>query len=110
MIAGRVVARFVRASLEGWKSYMENPAPGNKLIKQDNTLMTDSQLDFGLKKLKELRVVTGGDAARDGIGTMSDERWKRTAAFMVEWGLLKPSTDWRKAYTLQFVKDAKVMP
>jgi NitT/TauT family transport system substrate-binding protein len=30
--------------------------------------------------------------------------------FMVEWGLLKPDTDWRKAYTTKFVKDLKVMP
>ena len=26
--------RFVRASAEGWKSYLANPAPGNALIKQ----------------------------------------------------------------------------
>ena len=26
------LARFVRASAEGWKSYLANPAPGNALI------------------------------------------------------------------------------
>jgi len=41
---------------------------------------------------------------------MTDERWKKTADFMKEWGLLKPDTDHRKAYMLQFVKDVKVMP
>jgi len=105
-----VVARFVRATLEGWKSYLENPAPANELIKKDNPNMTDGQLAYGLKKLKELQVVTGGDAAKLGIGTMTDERWKKTADFMTEWGLLKPGTDWRKAYTLQFVKDVRVLP
>ncbi|MBX3642740.1 MAG: ABC transporter substrate-binding protein [Rubrivivax sp.] len=105
-----VVARFVRASIEGWKSYMANPAPGNALIKKDNPNMTDGQLAYAMTKLKELQVVSGGDAATQGIGTMSDARWKKTADFMVEWGLLKPETDWRKAYTLQFVKDVKVMP
>jgi len=29
---------------------------------------------------------------------------------MVEAGLLKPTTDWRKAYTTQFVRDLKIMP
>jgi NitT/TauT family transport system substrate-binding protein len=105
-----VVARFVRASLEGWKSYLANPAPGNVLIKKDNPNMSDGQLAFALAKLKDMQLVTGGDAATQGIGTMSDERWKKTADFMKEWGLLKPDTDWRKAYTLQFVKDVKVMP
>jgi NitT/TauT family transport system substrate-binding protein len=105
-----MVARFVKATLEGWRSYLDNPAPANELIRRDNPNMTDGQLAYGLKKLKELQVVTGGDAARLGIGAMTDERWKKTAEFMVEWGLLKPSTDWRKGYTLQFVKDVRIAP
>jgi NitT/TauT family transport system substrate-binding protein len=105
-----VVARFVKATLEGWKSYLQDPAPGNVLIKRDNPNMSDGQLAFGLQRLKDLQVVTGGDAGKLGIGAMTDERWKKTAEFMAEWGLLKPTTDWRKAYTLQFVKDLKVMP
>ena len=105
-----VVARFVRASIEGWKSYLDNQAPANELIKKDNPNMTDGQLAYGIKTLKTMGVVSGGDAAKNGIGTMSDERWKKTAEFMIEWGLLKPNTDWQKAYTLQFVKDVKVLP
>src|SRR5574337_431222 len=105
-----VVARFVRASIEGWKSYLANPAPANALIKKDNPNMSDGQLAFGLEKLKELQIVTGGDAAKQGIGAMTDERWKKTADFMMDYGLLKRDTDYRKAYTLQFVKDVKVMP
>lgn len=105
-----VVQRFVRASIEGWKSYLANPAPANELIKKDNPNMTDGQLAFGLAKLKEMGVVTGGDAARLGIGIMTDERWERTAKFMVEWGLLKPDTDWKRAYTTKFVKDLGIMP
>lgn len=106
-----VVQRFVRATIEGWKSYIEgDPAPANALIKKDNPNMTDGQLAFGLAKLKEMGVVTGGDAAKHGIGIMTDERWERTARFMVEWGLLKPDTDWRKAYTTQFVKDLRILP
>lgn len=105
-----VVARFVKATLEGWKSFMENPAPAAELIKRDNPNMTDGQIAFGVKRLKELQVVSGGDAAKFGIGTMSDERWKKTAEFMIDAGLLKPDTDWRKAYTTQFVKDLRVLP
>ena len=105
-----VVARFVKATIEGWKSFMENPAPAAELIKRDNPNMTDGQIAFGVKRLKELQVVSGGDAAKFGIGTMSDERWKKTAEFMIDAGLLKPDTDWRKAYTTQFVKDLRVLP
>jgi NitT/TauT family transport system substrate-binding protein len=105
-----MVARFVKATLEGWKSFMENPAPAIAEIKKANPNMTDGQIAYGLKKMREMKVVTGGDAATMGIGAMTDERWKKTFDFMVAAGLLKPTTDYRKAYTLQFVKDLKIMP
>ena len=104
------VKRFVQASLEGWKSYLRDPAPANALIKKDNPNMQDDQLAYALSKLKEHKLIDGGDAARAGIGTMTDERWKKTHEYMVSAGLLKPDVDVRRAYTLQFVKDVKVMP
>ena len=105
-----VVARFVKASMEGWKSYLADPAPANALIKQENPNMKDDQLAFAMEKLKAFNFTGGGDAASQGIGTMSDARWKKTYDFMVEAGLLKAEADWKKAYTTQFVKDLKVMP
>jgi len=104
------VKRFVQASLEGWKSYLQNPAPGNALIKKDNPNMQGDQLAYALGKLKEHKLVTGGDAANHGIGAMTDERWRKTHEYMVSAGLLKPGVDVRRAYTLQFVKDIRVMP
>ncbi len=41
------MAKFVRASMEGWVSYLKDPAPGNALIKQDNPKMTDDLLASG---------------------------------------------------------------
>src|SRR5690606_27388104 len=105
-----VLKRFVRASAEGWKSYLENPAPGNALIKQDNPKMTDALLAFGLEQIKKLKLVTGGDAATDGIGTMTEDRWRQSYEYMVSAGLLTAGTDWKKAFTTQFVKDLNVKP
>ncbi|HEX9433036.1 MAG TPA: ABC transporter substrate-binding protein [Burkholderiales bacterium] len=104
------VARFVRASMEGWKSYLASPGPANELIKKDNPSMQDDQIAYGIAKLKEYELVTGGDAAKMGIGTMTDERWKKTFEYMVAQGLLKADVDLRKAYTTRFVQDLKVMP
>lgn len=105
-----VVARFVRASMEGWKSFLANPAPAADLIKKDNPNMKDDQIAYSVGKLKAHGIVTGGDAAKMGIGTMSDERWKKTHEYMTSAGLLKPEVDVRQAYTLQFVRDLRVMP
>lgn len=105
-----LVQRFVRASIEGWKSYLTDPAAGNALIKRDNPNMEDAQLAFALARIKELKAFEGGDAASMGAGVMTDARWKQTFDFMVASKLIKPDVDWKKAYTTQFVKDLKVMP
>lgn len=105
-----LVARFVRASMEGWKSYLKDPAPANAIIKRDNPNMKDDQLAYGLEKIKQYRMITGGDATTQGIGVMTDARWRKTRDFMVEAGLLKADVDWKRAYTTQFVQDLKVMP
>jgi NitT/TauT family transport system substrate-binding protein len=103
-----VVKRFVEASVEGWKSYLDNPAPANALIKIDNPKMTDAQLAYSLTQLKATGAVTSGDAAKMSIGTMTDARWKVTRDFLVRNSLLKDSTDWKAAYTLDYVKNLHV--
>jgi NitT/TauT family transport system substrate-binding protein len=103
-----VVARFVKASLEGWRDYLKNPAPGNALIKADNPKMSDAQIAYGIEKLKQTKAVEGGDAATDGIGIITADRWKQTYDFMVAGGLLDPKVDWHKAYDTRFVKDLKI--
>ncbi len=104
------VAGFVRASMEGWKRYLDDPSAGNALIKRDNPNMTDELLAWGVSTLKQYRLVTGGEAATQGIGTMNDSRWQATRDFMVEAGLLGPDAPWRNAYTTRFVQDLKVLP
>jgi NitT/TauT family transport system substrate-binding protein len=105
-----VVRRFVKASMEGWKSYLKgDPAGANKLIQADNPNMSDGQIAFGIKRLNELQIVDGGDAKTMGIGIMTEARWKQTYDLMVASDLLPKDTDWHKAFTTQFVKDLKIM-
>ena len=105
------VAAFVKASAEGWKSYLADPAPANALIKKDNPNMTDDQLAYSVAKLKEMGMVTGGDAATMGIGVITDVRAKASYDFLVSTKLLDPTkVELSKTYTTSFVKDAKVLP
>jgi NitT/TauT family transport system substrate-binding protein len=99
-----LVQRFVEASIKGWYSYLEDdPSPANELIKQDNPEMTDEQLAYGIEKMKEYGIVISGEAETDGIGAMTDDRWKSFFDTMAEQGVFKPDTDYTKAYTLDFV-------
>lgn len=104
------IQRFIRASAEGWKSYLSNPAPGNALIRRDNPRIEDGLIAYGVARIKEYGIVTGGDAATLGIMTMTDARWAKTAEFMRSAGLLKPDFDVRSAYTLDLVRGAVVLP
>ncbi|MBU7585587.1 MAG: ABC transporter substrate-binding protein [Nostoc sp. TH1S01] len=98
-----LVQRFVDASIKGWYSYLENPQPANQLIKKDNPEMTDDQLAYGIQKLKEYGIITSGNAEKQGIGSMSEERWKALYDSMVTAGVYKSNVNYKDAFTLQFV-------
>ena len=107
----KAVAAFVRGSAEGWKSYLADPAPGNALIKKANPNMTDDQLAYSVAKLKETGMVLGGDAAKLGVGVMTDARLKASLDFLASSKLLDPSkVDLAAAFPTTFVRDLKVLP
>jgi NitT/TauT family transport system substrate-binding protein len=105
-----LVRPFLKASMEGWKSYMADPKPGNDLIKQVNPKMDDGQINFSLARMREIHCLESGDAAKLGIGIITEERWRRTRDLMVSVGLLKADTPWQKAFTTEFINDVRVMP
>lgn len=104
------VAAFVKASLEGWKSYLADPAPGNKLIIEANPKQTPKQLAFAVDMLKKYRIVTGGAAQQDGIGTMSAAQWTAMRDYMVAQHMLPADFDATQAYDLRFVQNLHILP
>lgn len=99
-----LVQRFVDASIEGWYSYLYgDPSPANAAIKKANPEMTDALIAYGRATMKEHGVVDSGDALRDGIGAMTDARWKAFYDEMAAAGLYPKGMDYKRAYTLRFV-------
>src|SRR5262252_467755 len=99
-----VVQRFVDASIEGWYSYLYgDPAPANVLIKRDNPEMTDALLAYGIAKIKEYGIVDSGEAKTNGIGAMTEARWRNFFDTMANAGIYPKGLDFHKAYTLRFV-------
>jgi NitT/TauT family transport system substrate-binding protein len=99
-----LVQRFVDASIVGWANYLhgDNKA-ANALIKRDNPEMDDARIAHSIARMKEYGIVESGDAATLGIGAMTDARVKDFFDKMARAGVVKPGTDYRKSYTLQFV-------
>ena len=107
----KAVAAFVKASMQGWKDYLKgDPTAANALMKKDNPNMTDELLAVGVKLLNESGMVFGGDAAKLGVGIITDERMKKTYDMMVSMKLLDPKVDLKQTYTTEFVKDLKILP
>jgi NitT/TauT family transport system substrate-binding protein len=94
--------------MEGWRDYMKNPGPANALIKADNPNMPDDQIAFGIRRLKELKALDDGDATTEGIGIITETRFKASYDYMVSAGLLKPGVNWKAALTDKFVKGLKI--
>ena len=91
--------------------HLADPTAGNALIKKDNPNMSDEQLAYGVGKLKEMGIITSGDAATQGIGVITRERLQKTHAFLVENGLIdanKVKLD--QAYDFDLIRDIKVLP
>ena len=99
-----LVQRFVDASIIGWYHYLYgDSSPGNMLIKKHNPEMTDELLAYSVATMKEYGIVDSGDATTLGIGAMTDARMASFFDKMVRAGVVKPSVDFRKSYSLQFV-------
>ena len=100
-----MVRAFVRATQEGWKGYLANPAIAHAAIKQANPQMELELMAFSHGEMKRLGLIESGDARGGRIGIMTDARWAQFTKEMQAAGALPANLDWKKAYTLQFVKD-----
>lgn len=100
-----VVRAFVRATSEGYRRYLENPASAHAAIRQANPQMDPDLMEHTWRELKRLGIVDSGDAKGGKIGMMTDARWERFVKEMQAAGALPANLDWKKAYTLEFVKD-----
>jgi NitT/TauT family transport system substrate-binding protein len=98
--------RFVKASLEGWRDYLDHPAPGNAMIHRANPRIHQDVIDYAIARMKAARLIDGGDAATLGLGAMTEARWKATADVLVNAGLMRTDAPWRDAFTTAFLPKA----
>ncbi len=99
----KAVQAFVEASALGWKQYLQgDPRPADALILKLNPEMTPAILDQAREKMRQYKLVTGGDAASGGIGAMTDASWKRFFDMASGLGVYPRTLDYRAAYTTAF--------
>ncbi len=66
---------------------------------------------FSVRRIRATGLVTSGDAARLGIGIITDARLRASYDFLVAARLIDPGkVDLARTYTTEFVRDLKILP
>ena len=92
-----LVAAMVRASKQGWQTYLESPEKTNAAIHQQNEEMGLEILDYGATVLKDLCLPDAMPAAQ--LGDMTLQRWTQLRDQLAEIDLVDKNLDVSKAFT-----------
>jgi NitT/TauT family transport system substrate-binding protein len=98
------VAKFVRASLKGWKDYLNDPGPANAMIAKVNPALNPEWMQFTWQQLRDGHFVAGDDPTGAQLGQMDPKRWATMYEQLVDLKVIDKSFDPTTAYTLQFLQ------
>ena len=96
-----IVRAFVKATAEGYTRYLASPASAHALIKQMNPSQDEELMRQTHEIMKGAPLVERGGVK---AGTMTDARWEQTYKLLSDTGVLPAGFEYRKAYTLEFIK------
>ncbi len=99
-----IVAKFVRASLKGWKDYLNDPAAAHAMIAKLNPALNPEWMQFTWQQLRDGHFVTGDDPSGAQIGQMDPKRWATMYEQLVDLKVIDKPFDPTTAYTLQFLQ------
>jgi NitT/TauT family transport system substrate-binding protein len=98
-----VVAKFVEASLKGWREYLNDPAAAHAAIAKLNPALNPEWMEFTWKALRDGHFVAGDDPSGAQLGQMAADRWETMYKQLVELKVIEKEFDPATAYTLQFM-------
>jgi NitT/TauT family transport system substrate-binding protein len=99
-----IVTKFVRASLRGWRDYMNDSSAANTAISKLNPAMSTEQMRFTWQALKDGHFIIGNGAAGAQLGQFDPARWSSMYQQLLSLKVLQKPFDPTTAYTLRFLK------
>jgi NitT/TauT family transport system substrate-binding protein len=97
------VAKFVRASLHGWREYLNDPAAAHAAVSKLNPALSPPWMQFTWQSLRDNHFVAGEDPTGAQLGQMDPVRWRTLYQQLVDLKVIEKPFDPATAYTLQFV-------
>jgi NitT/TauT family transport system substrate-binding protein len=98
-----IVGKFVRASLRGWRDYLNDPGPAHAMISRLNPALTPDWMQFSWQALRDGHFVAGDDPSGAQLGQMDPKRWQSMYEQLLDLKVIGKAFDPSIAYTLQFV-------
>jgi len=98
-----VVGKFVKASLHGWRDYLDDPSAAHATIVKLNPALNAQWMEFTWRALRDGRFVAGEDPSGAQLGKMTSERWQTMYQQLLDLKVIDKPFDPATAYTLQFV-------
>jgi NitT/TauT family transport system substrate-binding protein len=99
-----IVAGFVRASLKGWRDYLDDPTVGHNVIAKLNPALNTEWMQFSWQALRDGQFITGDDPSGGQLGQMNSERWTTMYKQLFDLKVIDKDFDPAMAYTLQFAQ------
>lgn len=99
-------AKFVKASLKGWKDAIADPAGAVDIVMksaEEGSTTKDHQLKM-MEEVSKLVAPEGFDLAK--LGYIDDASFKQTADIALQFGVIKKASDLTTAYTNEIVEMA----
>jgi NitT/TauT family transport system substrate-binding protein len=97
------VAKFVRASLRGWRDYLTHPDDINAAIGKLNPAMSVPQMKFSYEALRDQHFITGDAPNGADLGRFDPARWESMYQQLLDLKLIAKPFDPAIAYTMQFM-------
>jgi NitT/TauT family transport system substrate-binding protein len=98
-----MLRNFLKATAEGWRRYLADPQAVNEELIRLNPQLDMPTLVEGYKTIKANKLLDGGDAAAGKLGVINDKRMSAFVDEMVGAGVIAPSPEYTKTYTLKFL-------
>lgn len=98
------VAKFVRASIRGWRDYLNDPSAVNPAIAKLNPALSTQWMQFTWQALRDGHFVAGDDPSGTQVGQMDPARWAMLYKQLLDLKVIEKEFDPQGAYTLQFVQ------
>ncbi len=96
-----LVAKFVRASLRGWRDYLTDPTTATTEISKLNPAMSPDQMQFSTQTLRDQHFITGPDPSQ--LGHFTPARWSTMYQQLDDLKVITNPIDPNTVYSTQFI-------